>query len=517
MALEQIHYLKQYGSYSTPWQQDKYQGSNSEIELERSIDALREILSTMEGSLAHNEAFCQSLQTHISKFIEEEAQAITLRSGTQVNAPDLVPQQDEVSNPTPGNITSIPFAPQVSASDPNLIADTVVQPTQVTLPYATSRRAKLDKDYSKMKLGMGDLKPTSVTIQLADRSIRHPVGVVEDLLVKVDQFIFPADFVIMDIEEDDQVPILLGRPFLATGRTLIDVEGGKLILRLQNEEVEFNILKSMKFPIDDECCNFLSLTDSLVENAFQEIKGKNLNIELEEEEPSDLEIEAEGKEGCNWARHDELLDKETKTRPKTSIEEPPTLDLKPLPAHLKYMFLAPPVHLPIIIFVELTGPEEDRLVEVLRKHKGAFRWQMSNIKGISPSLYEHRIYMEDKVKPTAQPQRRLNPKMKEVVKAEVIRLLDAVMIYPIFDSQWASLVHMVPKKGGTTVTLNEKNELIPVRKTTGWRMCMDYRKLNDATRKDHFPLPFIDQMLERMADFVKKNRNSCQTARCRKK
>ena len=73
------------------------------------------------------------------------------------------------------------------------------------------------------------------------------------------------------------------------------------------------------------------------------------------------------------------------------------------------------------------------------------------------------------------------------------------MIYPISDSSWVSPVQVVPKKGGITVVPNEKNELIPMRTVTGWRVCIDYRKLNEATRKDHFPLPFIDQMLERLA------------------
>nr|GEV61930.1 reverse transcriptase domain-containing protein [Tanacetum cinerariifolium] len=107
--------------------------------------------------------------------------------------------------------------------------------------------------------------------------------------------------------------------------------------------------------------------------------------------------------------------------------------------------------------------------------------------------------MEDDFKPAVQHQRRVNPKIHEVIKKEVIKLLDAGLIYPISDSPWVSPVHCVPKKGGMTVIENEDNELIPTWLVTGWRVCTDYRKLNDATRKDHFLLPFMDQMLERLA------------------
>ena len=111
----------------------------------------------------------------------------------------------------------------------------------------------------------------------------------------------------------------------------------------------------------------------------------------------------------------------------------------------------------------------------------------------------HKINMEAEYKPVRQPQRRPNPSMKEEVHKEVLKLLEAGLIYPISDSAWVSPVQVVPKKGGITVIRNEKNDLIPTRTVTGWRMCIDYKKLNDATRKDHFPLPFMDQMLKRLA------------------
>nr|GFB65540.1 DNA-directed DNA polymerase [Tanacetum cinerariifolium] len=107
--------------------------------------------------------------------------------------------------------------------------------------------------------------------------------------------------------------------------------------------------------------------------------------------------------------------------------------------------------------------------------------------------------MEKDYKPAVQSQRRVNPKIHDVIKKEVIKLLDAGMIYLIFDSSWVSPIHCVPKKGSMTVVANENNELNPTRLVTGWRVCIDYRKLNDATRKDHFSLPFMDQMLERLA------------------
>ena len=184
---------------------------------------------------------------------------------------------------------------------------------------------------------------------------------------------------------------------------------------------------------------------------------------------------------------------------KPSIENPPGLKLKDLPPHLEYAFLEGTNKLPVIISKDLKEEEKQRLLDVLKKHKSAIAWQISDIKGIDPRFCTHKILLDENAKPSVQQQRRVNPKIHEVIKKEVIKLLDAGMIYLISDSPWVSPVHCVPKKGGMTVVTNEENELIPTRLVTGWRVCIDYRKLNDATRKDHFPLPFMDQMLERLA------------------
>ncbi|GJR75020.1 reverse transcriptase domain-containing protein [Tanacetum coccineum] len=157
---------------------------------------------------------------------------------------------------------------------------------------------------------------------------------------------------------------------------------------------------------------------------------------------------------------------------KSSIDEPPEVELKDLPPHLEYAFLEGDDKLPVIIAKDLSVEEKAALIKIL---------------------------MEEDYKLAVQHQRRVNPKIHDVIKKEVEKLLDAGLIYPISDSPWVSPVHCVPKKGGFTVVENDENELIPTRLVTGWRVCIDYRKLNEATRKDHFPLPFMDQMLERLA------------------
>ncbi|KAL4369598.1 hypothetical protein GQ457_05G019040 [Hibiscus cannabinus] len=124
---------------------------------------------------------------------------------------------------------------------------------------------------------------------------------------------------------------------------------------------------------------------------------------------------------------------------------------------------------------------------------------MADLKGISPTICMHKIMLEECHSNSVEPQRRLNPAMMKVVMKEIIKRLDAGVIYPISDSSWVSHVQCVPKKGGITVVTNDENELLPIRTVTGWRICMDYRKLNKATKKDHFPLPFIDQMMDRLA------------------
>ena len=155
------------------------------------------------------------------------------------------------------------------------------------------------------------------------------------------------------------------------------------------------------------------------------------------------------------------------------IEKPPKLELKPLPTHLRYAFLGENNTLPIIIYNKLSVEQEMRVCEVVRGQVKALGWQISDIKGISPSIIMHRLHMEDGHKPIDERQIRLNPNMKEVVNKEIVKLLDAGIIYPISDSEWVSLVQCLLKKSGMTVVESEEGELISKRVVDGWRVCID--------------------------------------------
>ncbi|KAM1849316.1 hypothetical protein ACFX13_013607 [Malus domestica] len=238
------------------------------------------------------------------------------------------------------------------------------------------------------------------------------------------------------------------------------------------------------------------LTSDPLLNVFHGFENKNTEDEEVFEYVSALE--SVPFQPPRWRHVFESLGEPKKLLQPSKVQ-PPKLELKVLPEHLKYAYLGADSSLPVIIAADLSSTEEDKLLRILRSHQDAIGWTIADIKGISPTICMHKILLDDGVKPAIDAQRRLNPIMKEVVRNEVMKLLDAGIIYPISDSKWISPTQVVPKRSGITVVKNDNNELVPTRLTTGWRMCVDYRKINAGTRKDHFPLPFIDQMLERLA------------------
>ncbi|XP_022024976.1 uncharacterized protein LOC110925329 [Helianthus annuus] len=227
------------------------------------------------------------------------------------------------------------------------------------------------------------------------------------------------------------------------------------------------------------------------------------------EAEKELEVMAIKDGRPTWTHQVESLPEHIDTHLKPSLESPPQVELKELPKHLKYAFLGDNDTLPVIIAANLTKAQEKALMGVLVEYRAAIGWTIADLKGISPSIVMHRIITEEGAKPARDAQRRLNPNMREVAKKEVLKWLDAGIIYPISDSTWVSPTQTVPKKAGIQVVKGEDGEQIATRPVTGWRICIDYRKLNAATSKDHFPLPFIDQIVEKLVDQLTKVLKRC--------
>ena len=238
---------------------------------------------------------------------------------------------------------------------------------------------------------------------MADRSMAQPEGVLEDVLVKVGKFIFPVDFVIMKIEEDTQVPLLLGRPFLATGAALIDVQKGELTLRVGNEAMHFNLNRGLEHPnVDEESCmaiennSLLSVelnSDCTLQHSINEIEMSFQYLESIDCEmlPSNL-YKKETVSSINENSQDDVCSQEQKTTEQETSAE--GLILKELPSHLKYAFLEPEKRKPVIISAALTESEEHKLLDILMKYKEAIAWSIEDLKGISPSICMHKIITE---------------------------------------------------------------------------------------------------------------------------
>ena len=356
--------------------------------------------------------------------------------------------------------------------------------------------------YSMYKqLGLGELKPTSITLSLADRSIKVPKGTIEDVLIQVDRFYYPVDFVVLDTEPvalgPNHVPIILGRPFLATSNAIINCRNGVMQLTFGNMTLELNIFHLGKRHMHSEEDDFeeVCILDTILEEqANQQQVQDILTSELSECLVEQQEHQEVSLMQGYWRRRTEILPLLTGNEPK----EPQQIELKPLPAELKYAFLEENEQCPVVISSLLTTAQENNLLHLLTKNKQALGWKISDLKGINPSICTHHIYLEEESKAVRQPQRRLNPHLQEVVRVEVLKLLQAGIIYPISDSTWVSPTQVVPKKSGVTTVKNEKGEELSTQLTTSWRVCIDYRRLNEVTRKDHFPLPFIAQLLERV-------------------
>nr|GEU38337.1 reverse transcriptase domain-containing protein [Tanacetum cinerariifolium] len=301
------------------------------------------------------------------------------------------------------------------------------------------------------KLSLPELTPTRMTLELADRSITHPKGVAEDVFVMVVKFHFPTDFIGVDFEANLRVPLILGRSFLRTIHALIDVYERKLpsgvdVIDIACEDFVQDVLDFQYNPKSsnptlvyddlisesDACRVPIVKSSSLILTSFgesdfflEEIEDF-LNDDSIPIENSGFDLEGDillvenllNEEPCQLPPMDLKVAEESKD--KSSIEEPPELKLKELPYHLEYAFLEDLNKLPVIIAKNLKVDEREALINFLKSHKWVISWKISDIKGIHSRFCTHKILMEDDYKPAVQSQRRVNPKIHDVIKKEFI-------------------------------------------------------------------------------------------------
>nr|GEZ17491.1 hypothetical protein [Tanacetum cinerariifolium] len=240
-------------------------------------------------------------------------------------------------------------------------------------------------------LKLPTLNDTKMVLELADRTISKPTGVAENVFVKVGKFYFPADFVVLDFIADPRYSLILGRPFLI----------------ISNSSQNLTPFNESDFLLFEEADDFLAVDDEPISPEFDKHYFPEAHNDLKVVEPKNN---------------------------KSSDEEPPEVELKELPPHLEYAFLGENNKWPVIISKDLSVNEKSALINVLKSRKKAIAWKLTDIKGIDPEFCSHKILFEDDYSPKVQSQRRVNPKIHDVIKKEVEKLLDAGLIYPISDS-----------------------------------------------------------------------------------
>eukprot|EP00253_Pinus_taeda_P020748 PITA_20748 len=321
------------------------------------------------------------------------------------------------------------------------------------------------------------IRETPTILELAGRSTIKPEGVIEDLVISVESWNYPADFVVLQTKTKlGGHPLILGRPWLATADAFISCRSRSMTISNGQETKQLTLYPHATPMINNDnsiWVNYeeeetqpiltvrqaLTLKDSTEDELSSNFISKPSSVISEIHNHLTAILESESQNNLETENLSQILAGSPSKSMIVEIEPGKTLNIKP----------------------NLTDDQKQQLMKLLKENKEAFAWDYTDMKGISPELCTHRIYTKEGSRPVCQPQRRMNPNLREIVKEELQKWLNAGFIYPISDSEWVSPLVIVPKENGK------------------WRVCVDYRALNKATQKDHFPLPFIDQVLDNLA------------------
>ncbi|RDY10087.1 hypothetical protein CR513_05447, partial [Mucuna pruriens] len=341
----------------------------------------------------------------------------------------------EINIPLLDTIKQIPKLHYRAQSLPKKCRDPKIFSVPCTIGKCTFANAMLDLGASI------NVMPTSIYKSL-NFSDLEPTG-----MTYMNELIFPTDFYVLDMEDETSgkgSTLILGKPFLMTAITKIDVHVGTFSMEFDDTLVQFNIFEAMKHPTEDHSLFGIDLIDELVEEYFQ-LDSHNEDIDNFAKRTDSIGcLGPISEEEADYANIKEIGQPDPKASQDNSSSPPPPMELNSLPKHLKYAYLDTKQQLPAIIANNLHQEQEDKLL----KHKKAIGWTLFDLLEINPSICMQRILIEEAAKPTRKQQRKMNLTILDVVKKEVTKLLAVRIIYPISDIQWVSLIQVVPKKSG---------------------------------------------------------------------
>ncbi|XP_070047218.1 uncharacterized protein [Nicotiana tomentosiformis] len=376
--------------YQQPQQQQIVRQDDGFAELKEMLDSNNRMLQQLVGHISQSKRSGGDLD--LDQVIAREIRPTET----------LVPVPIEIDDSTRLTEVTVQHAQESTSKEKEVVKEIEVNIPLIDVLREMPGYDKMMKDLMSHKFDFQDLSIVTLTQTCST----------------VGKFVFPADFVILDCWVDEEIPIILGRPFLATGRAFIDCETGELKMRINDEEITFNVQKSMWRPSEFANCSLIEAVYVILEEEDETLNAKDplaaCLMNLDEVNGVDLVEWVLALEGQGlWKRELEFeplhLEERKIPSAKPSIEEPPKLELKPLPPHLRYYFLGPNSTLPVIISSGLLDMQKEQLLQVLSECKTAIGWTIADIKGSSPAFCMDKILLEDGHKPSREHQRRLNP------------------------------------------------------------------------------------------------------------